>query len=163
MFNQMEFCCLSWNPFDGPFIIDYLMQTNTFIVLLTRDIEQVFVSQMLLLQSGLAHFYSGSDKLGSFEIGEDNKLVLQKSLFASFETLYSSKIRAFCSKLCDYPHYIIIDYSDFDQTGRLPEKLLLAIQTTAIALHEPIDVSKLQLGKTNLIPSDRRNTELIWF
>ncbi|MDE2301451.1 MAG: hypothetical protein KGK11_02720 [Sphingomonadales bacterium] len=151
LYNQLEYCCVSWNPFSYPFIFDYLKSRKAFIISLRRPAIQRYTSIKVLEQSGVAHFHERGQ-----EVFDKIQLNLSKNELQSF-TLDQKKYE----KLVDisFSNYIPYYNIDFDtiKAGVIPEDLKQKISDAALAIGEYIDPKKIQMGGPSTIatPIDR--------
>jgi hypothetical protein len=133
MFNQIESACVSWNDMRHPFIYSFMRSTKIFPILLTRDAEEIFVSNKILEKSSLPHQYKGEEAPQCF-----GTLVLRRAEFdvfkAELEFQYMMARRVFGG----HPFFYEIDYSAISG-GSLPDDLFPLIEKNAHALDQFFD------------------------
>ena len=155
MFNQLENACVSWNDLPHPFIYSFIRLTNIFPILLTRDAEDIFVSNKMLQKSSISHQFEGEAPPESM-----GTLFLQRSEFELFkrelEFHYMMARRVFEG----HPHFYELDYAAI-AGGRLPDDLFPKIEMNAHVLGQFFNWREFAPVTTTMV-KNKPVFEIIW-
>lgn len=149
MFNQIEIPCVSWNDGGGPYALySYLREAGAFVISLTRDPFDSFVSaKYLSLAGGRAHrkYEEGLSHLETeAEIDEAEFIEYRDRLLWHRTTLQDD--------MGAYELFFELDYSELVD-GVLPPRLIGAIAEVARSRGMPIDASRIQINRADIEPS----------
>jgi len=157
MFNQIEHTCISWSEFKFPFIYSYMKAMRISVILLTRDPQEIYVSNKLLELSGLPHSYAerGGDKQNQPTIR------LRYSEFLSFKENLEDHYALVRKSFAGYDFFREVDYS-FISREAIPEEVLASIQENAKYFQVEFDWRNFLPLSTHLVkksPDARINWE----
>jgi len=147
MFNQLEFCCISWNPFPGPFMYEFIKARKFVAILLKRDAREILISRKTLMETGLAHLTV--DAPPSLDLTSVAVEIHARELAEFEQNLQASYAQAEAA-FRDYPYFITLDYADINAAQILPRRLIDTICACAVEHGVRIDPERLQLGPSSL-------------
>lgn len=127
MYNQMEIPCLSWNSFDVPFIVGYLMSRRSIIISLERDPLETYVSSRYLELAGpsahVLNVESKQDTVPGFRLNVDEYARYRKSVLRQRASLREA--------MGDYPYFLTCHYEEIARDRKIPDPLRDLIEKVA--------------------------------
>ena len=146
MFNQLEFCCTSWNGFYGPFMYGYLRSRSALVIILKRDPLEAFKSLKRLQAFGIPHALEATRADNRPTVSSE--LVLRKADALAYkawlEQQYATAERSFEG----YEFLCPVTYEEVAETGELPDSLKDMI--VAVAKFNNLDCNRdlIQAGNS---------------
>jgi len=145
MFNQLEYTCLSWSEYAHPFMYSHMKNMRFFVILLTRDPMEIFISNKILELTGLPHTYESEEDADE----KRHVLDLKRSEFDSFRTKLAHHYSLARSSFTGYPFFYEIDYGELQTTG-LPSELFALMRVNAHFFENEFDWQSFPPQKTKL-------------
>jgi hypothetical protein len=149
MFNQVEIPCVGWNPYYEPTLYGYLKRRNAVVISLEREPAESYISQKYLEISGSAHHYKPSS--GSGYTGELHELDLTD--YAKYLSYVKTHRGSLHSAMRGYRGFVVLPYSEMVMSGRIPLRVLTAIEETARASGNSVPADKIQLSCPKIYPT----------
>jgi len=149
MFNQLEIPSVSWNDGRATYALySYLRESGAFVISLTRDPFDTFVSaKHLSLAGGRAHRKHGKG-LSHLE----TEVEIDETEFCE----YCDRLlwhRAILERdMRTYDLFFELDYAELGN-GVLPPRLVAAISDVAVSRGMAIDASRIQINRADIEPS----------
>lgn len=145
MFNQLEFCCTSWNVHFGPYMYGYLRAKQAVVVLLTRNPRDSFQSMLQLKETGIAHqraFEQANPK--TRKVSET--LIVDDAALSAYSRFIEGEYDRARSFFSDYENFVEASFEEFSAAQSLPKRLVEVIRRQCSAVGLPFNEANLQLG-----------------
>jgi hypothetical protein len=150
MFNQLEFCCLSWNPFSVPFIYGYLVSREAVIISLERSIRDSFVSGKYLELSGMPHRLRGQSPQCS---RIDGRRLLDVGAFLDYQNTVHDQRQSLLKVTSSYKYFVRVQFSEIAETLWLPSGVKDLLIRHARDHHEELHPGLIQLHVPRSAPT----------
>lgn len=132
MFNQLEWPCTSWNPYDSYFIYGYLIARRAVIISLERSPKESFASAKYLEHSKRAHKLAGETGQSLQQTG----LTLNIEEYRAYHAAVLRQRRLLYEAMTGYEHFIRLSYADLAQCCLIPEE----VREVIVAAGKPHDI-----------------------